>query len=209
MKTLERKTDSKQAEAVHLVADAAGILFEHWGYRAVVGRVWAVLLLSADPVDASSLRDALGISSGALSMALKDLVQLGLIYREATEGTRRFYYRAETDFWMIATHIFRERERKRFESVLDQIRQAEQILLADASASANDNDAAYRLEQVRRLAGMGEFVIGLLDAVMERTKVELKAAQKWLSVSGKIGGEPLSRIRRAINANRMERRRRT
>ncbi len=206
---MNKKFDSKSEEAVHLVADAVGCLFEHWGYRTVVGRVWTVLILSADPIDASRLRHALGISSGALSMALKDLIELGLVYRETTEGKRRFYYRAETDFWMIATRIFRERERKRLESVLGLIRQAEQILSDNASTSGNDNDAAYRLEQVRRLAGMGEFVIGLLDAVMERTKVELKAAQKWLSVSEKMGGEPLSRIRRAINANRMVRKRRT
>ncbi len=195
---------AEQQDATLLVADAMGRLFEHWGYRALVGRVWAVLILSAEPLDAATLRDALGVSTGALSMSLKELVNLGLIYRETIGEARRLYYRAETDLWVIARQIFQERERKRLAYVLDQIKAAEKIL---AASDRSDDDTTYRLEQIRRLANLGDFIVGLIDAVMERTKVELKAAQKWLSVSGRMGGEPLSRIRRAINASRMDRRR--
>jgi hypothetical protein len=50
-------------------------------------------------------------------------------------------------------------------------------------------------------------VLDLADAFVDRTKVEVKAARKWLSVSGRLGGEPLSRLRRRINAVRTEKRR--
>ncbi|MCP4605591.1 MAG: hypothetical protein GY847_34560 [Proteobacteria bacterium] len=203
----ENESISKLSDATHLVIDAAGRLFEHLGYRNIVGRTWAVLLLSSYPLDAPGLRNTLGVSAGALSMALKELVNLGLIYRETTKGRRRFYYRAETDLWIVATQVFRKRERKRLESILKQIKQAEKLLATSAEGLENTEEVTYQLEQIRRLASTGEFVIGLLNAVMERTKVELKAAQKWLSVSGRMGGEPLSRIRRAINASRMVRKR--
>jgi DNA-binding transcriptional regulator GbsR (MarR family) len=141
-------------------------------------------------------------------MSLKELVGLGLVYRETAEDTRRFQYRAETDLLTIATRIYREQERKKLEAVLNQIKKAERLLAQTAPRGAKSDESAYKLDQVRRLANLGDFVIGLFDAVMERTSVELKATQKWLSVSGKLGGEPLSRIRRAINASRMERKRR-
>lgn len=197
------------SKACELVAEASGRFFSHLGYRALVGKVWALLILAPNPADAAELKKTLEVSTGALSMALNDLVGLGLAYRETGEGTRRFLYRAETDLWIIATRIYREKERKKLESLLGKIKEAEQLFSKHSASSGTNRDTEYKLEQVRRLSSLGEFVIGLMDAVMERTSVELKATRKWLSVSGRLGGEPLSRIRRAINASRMERRKRS
>lgn len=205
----EKKAKAKREEAIGLVTEAAGYLFEHWDYRPVVGRVWALLILSPMRMDAEEIQTTLGISSGATSMSLKALQDLELVYRELSTGKRRFFYTAESDYWVIATRIYRERERKRLKAVLEKIKIAEAVLEKLSLENDETTDMAYQIEQVRRLSAMGEFVIGLLDAVMERTKVELKAAQKWLTVSGKMmGGEPLSRIRRRINANRLDKKRR-
>lgn len=206
----EKNELEKRDKAIELFAEATGRLFEHWDYRAVVGRVWALLILSPKPMDAEQIQKALGISAGATSMSLKELQDLELVYRELHTGKRRFFYSAESDYYVIATRIYRERERKRLDAVLTQIKDAEAALLEIQSQNEKgESELAYQVEQVHRLATMGEFVIGLLDAVMERTKGELKAAQKWLTVSGKMmGGEPLSRIRRRINASRLDRKRR-
>ena len=114
----DKKVTGQKGEAIQLVTDAAGRLFEHWNYRPVVGRVWALLVLSSSPLDAEQIQDALGISTGATSMSLKALQDLDLIYRELHDGKRRFYYFAELDYWVIATRIYRERERKRFSDAL-------------------------------------------------------------------------------------------
>ncbi len=186
-------------DAPLIVVDAAGKLFAQWGYREILGRVWALLYMSPDALDAKTLRERLSISSGALSMALKELDKLGIVYRETKEGKRRFFYRAETDIWRVITKIFKEHERKRLHDLLDRIQQAEQQFEARAKSSPADELAQFQLEQVRHLVNVGQFTINLLDAFMERTKVELKAARKWLSVSGKLGGEPFSHLRKVIN----------
>jgi DNA-binding transcriptional regulator GbsR (MarR family) len=209
MVIMEKKSAEKKEAAIALVTEAAGRLFEHWDYRAVVGRVWALLILSSKPMDAQQIQESLGISAGATSMSLKELQDLELVYRELHTGKRRFFYTAESDYWVIATRIYRERERTRLESVLNQIKEAESALEQLYVGEKDDGKLGYQIEQVHKLATMGDFVIGILDAVMERTKVELKAAKKWLTVSGKMmGGEPLSRIRRRLNANRLDRKRR-
>jgi DNA-binding transcriptional regulator GbsR (MarR family) len=195
----------KASKAVELIVEATGQLFEDFGYRGLVGKVWALLLFSPEPVDVLFLREKLAVSSGAMSMALKELSNLGLVYRETVAGQRRFYYRAETDFWIVATQVYREHTRARLLKLLSKIKEAEGLLAAYES----EVNGQARLEQIRRLVSAGEFVVDLLDAIMERTKVELKAAQKWLAVSGRIGGEPLSRIRRVINASRLERSKRS
>lgn len=183
------------------MVDTVGGLFEDSGYRALVGKVWATLLLAEGSLDAVTIRQELGVSAGAMSMTLNELIDHGLVYRHTPAGERRFFYRAETDFWIVSKRVFEHRTHKRLVTMLEQIKLAERIL---ASRGGSDS----RLEQIRRMINVGEFIIGLLSAIMERTKVEMKALQKWLIVSEKMGGEPLSRIRRAINTSLLDRSRR-
>lgn len=188
--------------SVDLVADAAGELFGRFGLRAVLGRIWGVLFLAPEPLDAETLRSVLGISSGSLSMAINELIELGLVYRNTPAGERRFYYSAEAELWSVITRIFKERERVRITQWLDRIKEAESVLADLEPDGELDDRERHRLERIRHLVRVGTFVVDLFDAFVERTRVEIKAAQKWLSVSGKLGGEPLSRLRRRINAAR-------
>ena len=139
-------------------------------------------------------------------MALRDLTRLGLVYRETPDSGKRFVYRAESDIWLVITRIFREHERERLGAILEQIEHAER-LVRPGTRGVQTQEEIFRLDQIRHLVSVGRFAMNLLDAFMERTKVELKAAQKWLSVSERLGGEPLSKIRRAINASRLRKKR--
>ncbi|MDD5308294.1 MAG: hypothetical protein PHU25_13310 [Deltaproteobacteria bacterium] len=199
-----KETDAVAAarRADELVIDAAGKLFDQCGYRATMGRTWALLYLSPDPVDAERIREALGFSVGSCSMVLRDLMELGLAHREAVPGRRKFHYRAETELWTVITRIFKERERARFASLVGQIKEAEGILTDAAGERGADTRISHRLGRVHHLATVGTFVIDLVDAFMDRTRTELKAAQKLLSVSGRFGGEAVGRLRRALRPNR-------
>jgi DNA-binding transcriptional regulator GbsR (MarR family) len=197
-----KQRDAVNRRSVELVSDAAGELFARFGLRAVLGRIWAVLFLAPEPLDAESLRSALGVSSGSLSMGLNELIELGLVYRSTPSGERRFFYRAEAELWSVITRIFKERERVRITDWLERIKEAEAQLAELESEDQQDDETRHRLDRVRHLVRVGTFVVDLFDAFVERTRVEIKAAQKWLSVSGKLGGEPLSRLRRRINAAR-------
>jgi DNA-binding transcriptional regulator GbsR (MarR family) len=198
--------ESPQARATDLVARAASELFERLGLRGGLGRIWTALYLSPDALDATSLKATLGISSGSLSMGLRELMELGLVQRTTPPGERRFFYRAEIEMWPAITRVFRERERARMVSLVEQMKQAE-ALFDEGADGTDDHAAAYAVERVRHLASVGSFAVDLLDAFMDRTRVELKAAQKWLEMSGRLGGEPLSRLRRRINAVRGDKKR--
>lgn len=196
-----KQARSPRARAAEMVATATGELFERLGLRGGLGRIWTALYLSPDPLDAANLKSALGVSSGSLSMGLRELMELGLVRRSTPAGERRFYYHAVDEMWPAITRVFKERERQRMLSLVERLRQAEELLL-DGADDEDQDDLNYPLERVRHLVSVGTFAIDLLDAFMDRTRVELKAAQKWLSMSGRLGGEPLSRLRRRINAAR-------
>lgn len=131
-------------------------------------------------------------------MALTELMKVGIVHRGAKQQSRCFYYRAETEMWPLMKKIFKERAKNQLEHPIAKLKEAFTQLESEVSPDES-TEMPPQLVQLRHLVDLGDFALVLLDAFMERTRVELKAAQKWLSVSGKLGGEPLSRLRRKIN----------
>jgi DNA-binding transcriptional regulator GbsR (MarR family) len=182
-----------------LVIEAISELFLRAGLRSSSGLIWGALYLAPAPLGATEIRARTGLSSGAVSMGLNELLSLEIVHRSVEEGSRRFCYAVESEMWLIIKRIFKNRTRKQLLDPVLRIREAEQAMSADPS---NTPSSEFVLEQVRYLLRLGEFALDLFDAFLERTRVEMKAARKWLSVSGKLGGEPLSRLRRRLNATR-------
>jgi HTH-type transcriptional regulator, glycine betaine synthesis regulator len=205
--------DSPANEGALLFSEAMSRLFERFGLRAVLGKVWTALYLEDRALDGRELRAKVGISTGALSTSLNELIDLGFVHRVAVPGERRFFYRAESEMWPLITRLIRDRERARLVEIIEVMRAAEERFggTGDDASPARDGGRAspdgQSAEKVRHLIGIGQFVLDLLDAVTERTKVEMLAAQKWLEMSSKLGGEPLTRLRKRINAVKLGRKR--
>jgi DNA-binding transcriptional regulator GbsR (MarR family) len=96
--------------AVLKVADAVGALIEAWGFRRNMGRMWAVLYLEDHPLTAADLGERLGLSTGAVSMLVNELIQWGIIKKTWVVGERREHFEAETSIWKMISRVFRERE---------------------------------------------------------------------------------------------------
>ena len=92
---MKRDTSGPLSHAEAVVSDVIGRLMEFWGFKRNMGRVWAVLYLSPDPLSADDLRAALQLSSGAVSMTLSELGRWGVVRRVWIQGQRRDFYAAE------------------------------------------------------------------------------------------------------------------
>lgn len=189
-------------EPFQLATEAVGELFVTVGLKSAAGRVWACLYLSNIAMNAEELCDALSMSSGAVSMALNELMEVGIIHRGAKQKQRCFYYRAETEIWPLVKQIFKKRTRIQIERPIAKLKEAYIRLQKQNDATQESTPPSAHLIQLRHLVDLGDFALVLLEAFMKRTRVEMKAAQKWLSVSEKLGGEPLSRLRRRINLSK-------
>jgi DNA-binding transcriptional regulator GbsR (MarR family) len=186
------------ADPILRATNAVGELFATVGLKAASGKIWAILYLSNSPQSADDLAEALDMSAGGVSMALNELMEVGIVHRGARSCSRRFYYRAETEMWPLVRRIFRERAKNQLARPISTLK--ESLSAMEALSSGDDNDPrTAQLIQLRHLVDLADFAMVLLDAFMERTRVEIKAAHKWLSMSGKLGGEPLSRLRRRLN----------
>ena len=197
MSSSKRTNEADMDEPSLLVSSAVADVFERLGLRRVLGRIWVLLYLSYEPLNVYDLKKKLNISSGSLSTGLNELLDLGLAHRSTLRGQRRFYYEAETEMWSLFTRLFKERERILLIESLEKLKEAEKNMQRVAETKPSSFNE-HRLDRIRHLVGLGEFVLGVLDAFVERTRIELKAAQKWLSVSGRLGSEPLLRLRKRI-----------
>src|SRR5207248_5095926 len=81
----------------HRFADALGVFFGRYGLGPTFGRVWALLLISDDPLSLDAIAAWLRASKSGVSVVARDLERLGLVRRHLTRGSRRIRYEACDD----------------------------------------------------------------------------------------------------------------
>ncbi len=157
------------------VVDAVGGLIEFWGFKRPMGRIWAILYLTPQPLSAQELGERLAMSAGGVSMALAELSKWGVVKKTWVPGERRDYYEPETSIWKMVSRVFRERE-------LAQIRAAIEIFqetLAELGKDRRRNKfLGERMEALLNLARLGE---GLLAALLDGQKLDVTPLRSFFA----------------------------
>ena len=153
--------------AVLKVADAVGALIEAWGFRRNMGRMWAVLYLEDHPLTAADLGDRLGLSTGAVSMLVNELIQWGIIKKTWVVGERREHFEAETSIWKMISRVFRERE-------LRWIRTAHEAFAEAGRELEAGDDGRHQLiaSRVAGLTQLAEVGANLLETMLEGEAID-------------------------------------
>jgi DNA-binding transcriptional regulator GbsR (MarR family) len=165
------------------VSDVIGRLIEFWGFKRNMGRVWTVLYLSPEPLSAEDLRDALKLSSGAVSMTLSELARWGVVRKVWIQGERKDFYASEVQLWRMISRVFNEREKSEVIAAIDAfedaLRQLDRIrrTAPDASTRARAELQHERISQLLELARLGR---RLLDALVSTAKVDAEPLVRFL-----------------------------
>ncbi len=178
---MEQVAREREGESARLVADAVGRLIELWGFRGVMGRAWATLYLSEDPLPASALRERLEISTGAASMALTELERWGVVSRRKIAGERRDYFEAEIDVWKMVSRVYRERELAEIQRAIEAFSTAiarfdREARLGDAQTRRAARLAGERTAKLLELTRVGQ---SLLAALVERGRIDVRPLLAW------------------------------
>ena len=96
------------ARSVLQVGQAAGSFIEYWGFKAIHGRIWTVLALHIEPLSQTEICELLGVSRSAVSTAMAELVEFGLV--RPVDGHRHAPYEAILDIWPAVAEVLRSRE---------------------------------------------------------------------------------------------------
>ena len=163
-----------------------GEMGSRWGINRTVGQIYAVLFLSAAPLNAEEIVEKLGFSRSNVSMGLKELQAWNLVRLKHLPDDRRDYFTTPNDLWEIVRTLVNERKKREIDPTLTKLRE----LQLQTPASAEDQHAH---ERIGELATLIELLTDWYDD-MNRLETDrlvqlLKlgaAVQKFLGSAGKI-----------------------
>lgn len=135
-----------------------GEMGNRWGINRTVGQIYALLFLSAEPLNAETIADRLGFSRSNVSMGLKELQAWNLVRLKHLPDDRRDYFTTPDDVWIILRTLAEERKKREVDPTLSMLRTA----LMDEPANADDQHAQARLREMHALI---ELLTGWYDDV--------------------------------------------
>lgn len=175
------------SEPEAIVSDAVGRLMEFWGFKRNMGRVWAVMYLSPNPLTAADLKDLLQISSGAVSMTLAELMRWGVVKKVWVQGERKDFFIAEVALWRMISRVLGERELREIAVAIEGFERAIEDL--EQKQKKSDDEQRSRIDlQLRRIRALLELAkLGrtLLDALLATAKVDAEPLTRFLLGGGK------------------------
>ena len=164
------------------VSDVVGKLIEFWGFKRNMGRIWAVLYLSPEPLSAEDLRLSLSLSSGAVSMTLNELLRWGVVRKVWVQGERKDFYAAEVQLWRMISRVFNERERSEIVMAIEAFEEA----LAEVSRLRESTDpktrarAELQYERIKQLLDLAHLGKRLLDTLLATAKIDAEPLVRFL-----------------------------
>lgn len=170
--------------ARELLIEALGRQSAFWGLGKAPGEIYAVLYLAGRPLSLMEVAEALGVTKGAVSLAVRPLEQLGMVRRSWKRGDRRVYFEAETDFWRIGLAALSRRQKPEFDASFRLVEEAEAALAASVPDQAGeatgdggrtgDPEAREALRRIRALRNFYRALDAAVDAIVRLGPRELE-----------------------------------
>ncbi|HMU66663.1 MAG TPA: GbsR/MarR family transcriptional regulator [Cellvibrionaceae bacterium] len=127
-----------------------GEMGSRWGINRTVGQMYALFVLTQQPLCADQIADSLGFSRSNVSMGIKELLSWELIKLQHLPGERREFYSAPGDVWDIAKTLIEQRRKREIDPTLSTLRN----LLLEAPANETEAYAQQRMRDMHELIEM-------------------------------------------------------
>lgn len=154
-----------------------GEMGSRWGINRTVGQMYALLVLSPDPLTADQIAESLGFSRSNVSMGLKELQSWELVKLQHIPGDRKEYYSAPAEIWDIAKTLMEQRRKREIDPTLSTLRD----LLMTKPADAEEKYAQQRMREMHDLIEM------LTKWTMEIQRLDAARLQKLLKLGNNLG----------------------
>lgn len=153
-----------------------GEMGSRWGINRTVGQIYAVLFLSAEPLNAEDIVDRLGVSRSNVSMGLKELQAWRLVRLRHLPGDRRDHFTTPDDLWEIVRTLVEERKKREIDPTLTKLRELE-MQRPDGGQDAH----AYA-----QIAALRETIELLTSWYDEMSRLETDRLKQLLAMGAKI-----------------------
>jgi len=124
-----------------------GEMGSRWGVNRTVAQVHALLYLSAEPLNAEEIGEALFVARSNVSTSLKELQNWGLVQVTHQMGDRRDFFSTSHDVWQLFLIVIQQRVEREIEPTI--------AALGRLAAEARTEKEAVVTE---RIANMHDFL---------------------------------------------------
>jgi DNA-binding transcriptional regulator GbsR (MarR family) len=169
-----------------------GEMGSRWGISRTVGQIYALIYVSAQPLNADEIAESLEFSRSNVSMGLKELQAWRLVSLKHLSGDRREYFQAPADAWEVFRILAEERRRREIEPTLSTLRAA----LMEQPTNAADRFAQERMRNMHELI---EMLTKWFDEVQEMDQDTLAKLMRMGSQVQKVLGFT-SKVKAAVSA---------
>ena len=193
-----RRDDLGPAERLRLqFAEAWGEMSASWGVAPAIGRVHAYLMVRNVPLTEREIREALGLSHRAASLALTDAELWGIVERVSEprrvgrRGPAGTAYVAVGDHWQWFTRVIAERKVREGDPIVAIIARTADQAAALASTHPDDTDLAALRDWLVSFNGFVRLFdrsVGLIPKLAPR---ELERGMRLL---GEVSDETVLRL---------------
>jgi DNA-binding transcriptional regulator GbsR (MarR family) len=189
---------SKRAEAIRLrLADAWGEMGAAWGVAPAIARVHAYLMARQEPLTEREVREALGLSHRAASLALAEAESWGIVERVpeprrvGRRGPAGTAYHAVGDHWQWFGRVIAERKVREGDPIIAVIERTAAEAAAAAAAHPTDGDLAALRDWLTTFL----VFVRLFDrAVGIVPQLEPRELERGLHLMGKIPDATILRL---------------
>jgi len=179
------------------LADAWGEMGAAWGVAPAIARVQAYLLARQAPLTEREVREALGLSHRAASLALAEAISWGLIERVAEprrvgrRGPPGVAYQAVGDHWRWFGRVVAERKTREGDPIIGLLERSGEEAAAEMRAHPNDRELAALQEWLRTFL----VFVRLFDrAVGLVPRLQPRELERGLRLLGEVGDETFLRL---------------
>lgn len=156
-----------------------GEMGSRWGFNRTVGQIYALLVISEQPLSANDIADMLGISRGNVSMGLKELHSWQLLQTTHRQGDRKDYYQSRGSIWDMANRVFEERRKREIDPTLSLLRD---IMLDEAA----NPDEAFAQQRIGEIHDLLENITEWTQSLQSLSPEKLNTLMKLGSGVGKV-----------------------
>jgi DNA-binding transcriptional regulator GbsR (MarR family) len=190
--------DAGAAESIRLrLADAWGEMGAAWGVAPAIARVHAYLLARQAPLTEREVREALGLSHRAASLALAEAESWGLVERIAEprrvgrRGPAGAAYQAVGDHWRWFGRVVAERKTREGDPIIGLLEQAAADAAAELRAHPGDPELTALLEWLRTFL----VFVRLFDrAVGLVPRLQPRELERGLRLLGEVNDDTFLRL---------------
>lgn len=167
------------------LAQAIGQFIEYWGFKAIHGRIWALLYLSKNPLSSVEISRKLKVSKTLLSFSISELLDYDVIQESGKGIKRTVYFRANPNLTAVIINVLRKRESPLMGKISSAFHRVEDL--------SQQITTEFELD-FERTKKMGEFISSAqaaLQALIVRTDPHSELISQFLLISAALAGHIL------------------